>query len=68
MVLSLGHRKRAKNLAVASAIASHVGTVLPRPRSAQTDGADGQPGWPGTTRDPAEAGAGSFGAHCYMGG
>lgn len=39
MVLSLGHRKQAKNLTVASATASHMGTVLPRPRSAQSDGA-----------------------------
>lgn len=39
MALSLCHRERAKNRAVASATASHVGTVLPRPRSAQADGA-----------------------------
>lgn len=67
MVLSPGHGKRAKNLAVASATASHVGTVLPRPRPAQADGAHWQPGWPGTTGDPREACAGSYGAH-YMGG
>lgn len=39
MVLSLGHRKQARNLALASARASHVGTVLPRPRPAETTGA-----------------------------
>lgn len=37
MLLSLGHRKQARNLALVSATASHVGTVLPGP--AETAGA-----------------------------
>lgn len=38
MVLSLGHKEGAKDLALASDTAGHMGTDLPRPRSAQTGG------------------------------
>lgn len=60
MVLSLGRRKQAKNPPSGSAIASHVGRVVPRPRPAETEGARWAARPAGCCRAPGEARAGAL--------